>query len=145
VKAELPVGEKEEETPKKSRSKKKPPPKEEVDENSTDEEGENYKLLKVRDEKGDATLEPPRRKEIGGIVHYVDEESIEMYHGHKVSKLVQTLYCLATVCSFFLIFSVFSSLYFFHFFIHRCSFSKTFFLNRLSVTTLSPTHPRKNS
>jgi hypothetical protein len=101
VKAELPVGEEEEETSKKSRSKKKSPPKEEVDENSTDEKGEDYKLLKVRDEKRDATLEPPRRKEIGGVVCYIDEEGIEMYHGHKVGKLVQTLYCLATVCSFF--------------------------------------------
>jgi hypothetical protein len=87
VKAELPVGEEEEETPKKSRSKKKSLPKKEVDENS--------------DEKGDATLEPPRKKEIGGIVRYIDEEGIEMYHGHKVGKLVQTLYCLAIVCSFF--------------------------------------------
>jgi hypothetical protein len=101
VKTELPVGEEEEKTPKKSRSKKKSPPKKEVDENSTDEEGEDYKLLKVRDEKGDATLEPPRRKKIGGVVRYVDEEGIEMYHGHKVGKLVQTLYCLAIVCSFF--------------------------------------------
>jgi hypothetical protein len=101
VKIELPVGEEEEKTPKKSRSKKKSPPKKEVDENSTDEEGENYKLLKVRDEKGDTILEPPKRKEIGGIMRYVDKEGIEMYHGHKVGKLVQTLYCLATVCSFF--------------------------------------------
>jgi hypothetical protein len=144
MKAELPVGEEEEETPKKSRSKKKSPPKEEVDMNSTDEKGEDYELLEVCDEKGDATLELSRKKEIGGVVCYIDKEGIEMYHGHKVGKLVQTLYCFAIVCSF-LIFSVFSSLYFFHFFIHRCSFSKTFFLNRLSITTLSPTHPRKNS
>jgi hypothetical protein len=88
VKAELPVGEKEEKTPKKSRSKKKSPLKEEVDENSTDEKGENYELLEVRDEKRDATLEPPRKKEIGGVVCYVDEEGIEMYHRHKVGKLV---------------------------------------------------------
>jgi hypothetical protein len=55
----------------------------------------------VRDEKGDAILESPKRKEIGGVVRYVDEKGIEMYYGHKVDKLMQTLYCLATVCSFF--------------------------------------------
>jgi hypothetical protein len=120
VKAELPLKVNEtfekfvkKDSPKKTRDKKKSPKKEEMVEVNSSEKEEDYELLEVCDESGEIKL-PPVKKETNSIVHYVDNEGIEMYHGHKVKKLVQTLFGFTSVC-FFLCkdLSTFFALYFF--------------------------------
>jgi hypothetical protein len=116
VKAELPLKVNEtfekfvkKNSPKKTRDKKKSLKKEEMVEVNSSEEEEDYELLEVCDESGEIKFEPPAKKETNSIMHYVDNEGIEMYHGHKVKKLVQIFFGFTSVCFF----SLQRSLYFF--------------------------------